>query len=203
MPYSITRHAEDLVWVEMDGHLALQQAECYFLEMWSLLDMSTQPLDLLVDGRRIAGAAPGARRRTEQVAHHPNMGHLAFVVNEHHLLLFAPLVKLVSGVGLFGDEHEALGYLCAARGRPTPQMALPDLPPHPDLDVLPLEHYQPLPEMSRMLAGAAHAPSHRQHTLGATRSILVRPLPPLPASRQKQTPLFPYFDVQGSGDGTS
>jgi hypothetical protein len=201
MPYSITRHADDLVWVEMDGHLALQQAECYFLEMWSLLDMSKQPLDLLVDGRRIAGAAPGARRRTEQVAHHPNMGHLAFVVSEHHLLLFAPLVKLVSGVGLFGDEHEALGYLCAARGRPAPAMALPDLPPPPAFDDHPVE-YEPLGlDLSRLYASGGHMPSHRQHTHGPGH-ILVRPLPPPPASRQKQTPLFPPFNGQGSGDGT-
>lgn len=202
MPYSITRHADDLVWVEMDGHLALQQAECYFLEMWSLLDMSEQPLDLLVDGRRIAGAAPGARRRTEQVAHHPNMGHLAFVVSEHHLLLFAPLVKLVSGVGLFGDEHEALGYLCAARGRPAPTMALPELPPPPIFDDHPAEYAQLGPDLSRLYVSGGHMSSHRQRAHGPGH-ILVRPLPPPPASRQKQTPLFPPFDGQGSGDGTN
>jgi hypothetical protein len=215
MPYSITRHAEDLIWVEMDGHLALPQAECYFVEMWSILDESAHPLDLLVDGRRIAGAAPGARRRTEQIVHHPNMGHLAFVVGEYHLLIFAPLVKLVSGIGLFGNEHEAINYLYASRGRPLPEDILPNLPPHPDADLHhhdlhhhDLHHHDlhhppfpPQPSVSQMVASAEHAPKHRQRALGATR-VMVRPMPPLPASRQKQTPLFPSFDGQSAGDGT-
>lgn len=172
MPYSITRYAEDLVWVEMDGQLALHHAECYFVEMWALLDVSTHPLDLLVDGRRIVGAAPGARRRTEQIAHHPNLGQLAFVVSEHHLLLFAPLVKLVSRVGLFGNTHEALAYLQTTRDRPLPEHLLQDLPPQPHVD----------------------------HELSVR--TLVRPLPLPPASRQKQTPLYRSSDGQGSTDTT-
>jgi hypothetical protein len=174
MPYSITRYAEDLVWVEMDGQLAVHHAECYFVEMWALLDANTRPLDLLVDGRRIVGAAPGARRRTEQIAHHPNLGQLAFVVSEHHLLLFAPLVKLVSGVGLFGDTHEALSYLHATRGRPLPDHLLRDLPP---------------------------PPPHGDRELVVRNTV--RPLPLPPASRQKQTPLYRPPDAQGSADGST
>jgi hypothetical protein len=213
MPYSITRHAEDLIWVEMEGHLALHHAECYFVEMWSILDAAVQPLDLLVDGRRIAGAAPGARRRTEQIVHHPNMGHLAFVVGEYHLLLFAPLVKLVSGIGLFGNEHEAISYLYASRGRPFPEHIRSNLPPQPDElhhhevhhhEVHHHEvHHSPFPppsSLSQMATSAEYAPNHRQRPLRTTR-IMLRPMPPLPASRQKQTPLFPPFDSQGAGDG--
>ena len=173
MPYSITRYAEDLVWVEMDGQLAVHHAECYFVEMWALLDATTHPLALLVDGRRIVGAAPGARRRTEQIAHHPNLGQLAFVVSEHHLLLFAPLVKLVSGVGLFGDTQEALAYLHATRGRPLPDHLLQALPP-PPLD------------------------THERSVRNTVRSL---PLPP--ASRQKQTPLYRPPGGQGSADGST
>lgn len=172
MPYSITRYAEDLVWVEIDGQLAVHHAECYFVEMWALLDATTHPLDLLVDGRRIVGAAPGARRRTEQIAHHPNLGQLAFVVSEHHLLLFAPLVKLVSGVGLFGNTQEALAYLQATRGRPLPDHLLRDLPL--------------LPHVDRELSVRTMA----------------RSLPLPPASRQKQTPLYRSPDSQGSADTT-
>ncbi|HMQ34103.1 MAG TPA: hypothetical protein PKD53_25445 [Chloroflexaceae bacterium] len=180
MPYSITRHGEHLLWVVMDGHLALHQAEGYFSEMWALLDEHPAPMDLLVDGRRIAGAAPGARRRTEQIAHHPRLGHLAFVVSEFHVLLFAPLVKLVSGVGLFGDEREALAYLGAARGTPgMANLALPNLPPPP---------------------GATNAHTSR-HARG-TRPAATRPLPPLPASRLKQTPIYPAGGGRaGAGDG--
>ena len=132
--------------------------------MWALLDVSTHPLDLLVDGRRIVSAAPGARRRTEQIAHHPNLGQLAFVVSEHHLLLFAPLVKLVSGLGLFGNTHEALAYLQSTRGRSLPEHLLQDLP----------------------------LPPHVDHELSVR--TLVRPLPLPPASRQKQTPLYQSQD---------
>lgn len=132
MPYRITRHSDDLLWVVLEGHLALDQAEAYFYELWALLDTCPIPTDLLVDGRRIAGASPAARRRTEQVAHHPRLGHLAFVVSEHHLLIFAPLVKLVSGVGLFGTELDALDYLRTARGLPSVlDTMMPRLPPLP------------------------------------------------------------------------
>ncbi|MGQ9926676.1 MAG: hypothetical protein ACUVS4_07375 [Chloroflexaceae bacterium] len=130
MPYRITRHSDDLFWVVFEGHLALDQANTYFNELWALFDTCTQPTDLLVDGRRISGASPAARRRMEQVAHHPRLGHLAFVVSEHHLLIFAPLVKLVSGIGLFGNEFEALDYLRSSRGLPPViDLAMPGLPP--------------------------------------------------------------------------
>lgn len=130
MPYRITRHSEDLIWVVVEGHMAVDQANAYFNELWMLFDTCTQPTDLLVDGRRISGASPSARRRMEQVAHHPRLGHLAFVVSEHHLLLFAPLVKLVSGIGLFGNEVEALDYLRSSRGLPPViDLAMPGLPP--------------------------------------------------------------------------
>lgn len=187
MPYSITRHAEHLLWVVMDGHLALHHAEGYFNEMWDLLDASPAPTDLLVDGRRIAGAAPGARRRTEQIAHHPHLGHLAFVVGEFHMLLFAPLVKLVSGVGLFGDEREALAYLRAARGLPpVGDLALPGLAP------------PPAPAARDYLA----PPARQQRA----RPAPTRPLPPLPASRLKQTPIDRQRPARanglaGAGDG--
>lgn len=132
MPYRITRHADDLLWVVMEGHLSLDHADAYFHELWGTLDGCPNPTDLLVDGRRIGGASPSARRRTEQIAHHPHLGHLAFVVSEGHMLIFAPFVKLVSGIGLFGSEHEALDYLRVARGLPpVADLALPTLPPSP------------------------------------------------------------------------
>lgn len=278
MPYTITRHHEDLIWVEMEGYLTLHQAESYFVELWAILDASAQPLDLLVDGRRIEGGAQGARRRTEQVVHHANLGHMAFVVGEYHLLIFAPFVKLVSGIGLFGNEHEALSYLCAARGRPAPERAFMHIPPPPSAHELP-----PLPAARALHAPAMvlhkHAPSNPEleptllarevaapllseeqtplnaaDTLAALLNevpapdppteppvsaaplspqppkpiihphpdpilairalrpnrylsplgcphIIARPLPPRPASRQKQTPI--YDDGQGSGDGVS
>ncbi len=140
MPYRITRHNEDLFWVVVEGHLALDQANSYFNELWTLFDTCTQPTDLLVDGRRISGASPAARRRMEQVAHHPRLGHLAFVVSEHHLLIFAPLVKLVSGIGLFGNEVEALDYLRSSRGLPPViDLAMPGLPPLSE-EAQPSEH---------------------------------------------------------------
>lgn len=209
MPYSINRCAEHLVWVVLEGHLALNHAERYFSEMWDLLDTTTAPTDLLVDGRQIVGAAPGARRRTEQIAHHPNLGHLAFVVSEFHMLLFAPLVKLVSGVGLFGDEHEALSYLRAARGLPpVVDLALPNLPPQPHhgepADRRAESHHEPFAHA----APHPHAqPEHAQRAVGARRTS-TRPLPPLPASRLKQTPITMrtpprYGEGQraGAGDG--
>lgn len=193
MPYSITRSAEHLVWVVIEGHLTLDHAESYFGEMWELLDTSAAPTDLLVDGRRIAGAAQGARRRTEQIAHHPNLGHLAFVVGELHLLLFAPLVKLVSGIGLFGDEREAMDYLRAARGLPAlADLGLPNLPPPPA--TCPEAHgAQPAP-----------APHPRRATHG--RPALTRALPLPPTSRLKGTPLYAREPLHSSqprraGDG--
>lgn len=130
MPYQIARHAEHLLWVTMHGHLSLDQAQAYYREMWALLDSCAGPTDLLVDGRQIAGAGFGARQRTEQIVRHGRLGHIAFVVREQHLLLFAPFVRLVSGIGLFGDEDEALDYLRAARGLPpVTDLQLPIDPP--------------------------------------------------------------------------
>lgn len=205
MPYTISSHPDHLLWVVMEGHLALPHAECYFHEMWGLLDELGGPTDLLVDGRRIAGAALGARRRTEEIAHHPNLGHLAFVVSEHHLLIFAPLVKLVSGVGMFGNESEAVGYLRAARGLPSfvehafsehvfsehvfSEPTFPD-PPAPPVVALPPPAVArtPLPTTPDPLRVALpELPPLVQHQ----RAVGARHLPPLPASRLKQTPLFP------------
>ena len=106
MPYAITRHDETLLWVVMEGQLTLSHAEEYYQELWLTLDRSPSPTDLLVDGRRMGSASMAARRRTEQIAHHPHLGHLAFVVSTHHLLIFAPFVRLVSGIGLFGHKPE-------------------------------------------------------------------------------------------------
>ncbi len=145
MPYRITRHSEDLLWVVVEGHLAVDQANAYFNELWTLFDACTQPTDLLVDGRRISGASPGARRRMEQVVHHPRLGHLAFVVSEHHLLMFAPLVKMVSGIGLFGNEFEALDFLRSSRGLPPViDLSMPGLPPRPN-GAQPSEHHAGTP----------------------------------------------------------
>lgn len=117
MPYQFKLHAPDLLWVVMHGHMELEHAEAYYYDIWQTLDSCPHPTDLLVDGRGLHSATFAARRRTEQVAHHPHLGNIAFVVREHHLLLFAPLARLVSGIGLFGAEHEALIYLRSSRGQ--------------------------------------------------------------------------------------
>lgn len=192
MPYRISRHAEHLVWVTFEGHLTTQHADSYFFELWSLLDSCPPPTDLLVDGRRISGGAPAARRRGDQILHHPHLGHLAFVVGELHLLFFAPLVKLVSGIGLFGDEGEALAYLRTARGQTIRHDLAPQhLPPHPF-------------EAGHEVLGAT-AP--QQRAVGA-RHAQTRPLPPLPASRLKRTPIDQRNPISpaeafraGAGDG--
>jgi hypothetical protein len=132
MLYQIDRHAHDMLWVKMQGHMAMDHAERYFQEMWRTLDGCPRPTDLLVDGRQMQSANHSARQRTEQIVHHPHLGHIAFVVGGHHLLLFAPLVRLVSGVGLFGDEREAMAFLRSVRGTPTiPSVGLPAMPPRP------------------------------------------------------------------------
>jgi hypothetical protein len=42
-------------------------------------------------------------------------------------------MKLVSGIGLFGDEHEAMAYLSSVRGTPTiASGGLPAMPPRPE-----------------------------------------------------------------------
>lgn len=117
MSYEITRHSEYLIWVKVHGRMSLDHAEHYYKEMWGMLDNSLAPTDLLVDGRQIHSADQQARRRTEQIMHHPHLGRIAFVVAEQHLLMFAPLVHLVSGMGMFGDEHAALHYLDETRGK--------------------------------------------------------------------------------------
>jgi hypothetical protein len=111
MPYRIRRRAEDLVWVVMEQHLLLTEAEAYYHELWQLLDSCPRRTDLLVDGRYLSGAEHGARRRTEQIAQHRHLGRIAFIVAEQHLLMFSPLVRLVSKVGLFGTVPAALQYL--------------------------------------------------------------------------------------------
>jgi hypothetical protein len=132
MSYQINRHTHNMLWVTMQGHMAMDHAEHYFQEMWQTLDGCPRPTDLLVDGRHMQGASNSARQRTEQIIHHPHLGHIAFVVGTHHLLLFAPLMKLVSGIGLFGDEHAALDFLVSARGTPTiASGGLPAMPPPP------------------------------------------------------------------------
>ncbi|MCU0490377.1 MAG: hypothetical protein MUD01_02120 [Chloroflexaceae bacterium] len=118
MSYSITRHADDLLWVEVHGHMDTGQAEAYYGEVWQTLDGCPRPTHMLLDGRGLHSASHSARRRTEEVAHHPHLGHVAFVIREQHLMIFGPFMRLVSGISLFGSEAEALDYLQAARGLP-------------------------------------------------------------------------------------
>ncbi len=206
MPYSITSYADNLIWVVIEGHLAVHHAESYYSDMWTLLNDMHAPVDLLVDGRHIAGAAPGARRRTEQIVQHPHLGYLAFVVNEHHLLLFAPLVKLVSGIGLFGDTNDALCYLRNSRGLPLDQeptlVHTADVLLHHEVAEPVFARSAPLPtfvpniaeqpplSIPRPAPRPLLQPIPRQLAVGAE-TIPNWPLPPPPASRQKQTPLFP------------
>jgi hypothetical protein len=132
MPYQINRHAHNMLWVTMQGHLAMDHAEGYFQEMWRTLDGCPRPTDLLIDGRHMQSANNSARQRTEQIIHHPHIGHIAFVVSAHHLLLFAPLMKLVSGIGMFGDERAAMEFLSGTCGTPTiVSGGLPAMPPRP------------------------------------------------------------------------
>ncbi|WP_129629725.1 STAS/SEC14 domain-containing protein [Candidatus Oscillochloris fontis] len=129
MLYKIDRHAHDLVWVTMQGHLAMEHAERYIQEIWRTLNECPRPTDLLVDGRMMQSAHTAARQRTEQVVHHPHLGHIAFVVSSQHLLLFAPLMQMLSGIGMFGDEHTAIDFLHRTRGAPSvPSMGLPTMP---------------------------------------------------------------------------
>lgn len=133
MPYQINRHTHNMLWVILQGHMPMEHAEHYFQEMWRTLDGCPRPTDLLVDGRHMHSASNNARQRTEQIIHHPHIGHIAFVVGAQHLLIFAPLVRLVSGIGLFGDEQAAMAFLNSARNTPTiASSGLPVMPPRPE-----------------------------------------------------------------------
>lgn len=128
--YEINRHAHDLVLVRLQGHMAMEHAERYFQEIWRTLDTCPRPTDILVDGRGMESAHTAARQRTEQIVHHPHLGHIAFVVSSQHMLLFAPLVQILSGIGMFGDEHAAMEYLQRTRSAPSlPNTGLPTMPP--------------------------------------------------------------------------
>ncbi len=132
MLYQIVRHESDLLWVVMRGHMEMHHADAFFQDIWGRLDDSPHPTDLLVDGREMHSANYAARRRSEQVAHHPHLGHIAFVVEQKHMLVFAPMVRLFSGIGLFGNEHDALKFLLSSRGLPSlHESKLPNLPGRP------------------------------------------------------------------------
>jgi hypothetical protein len=118
MPYQFSFHTSDLLWVEVYGHMELEHAEAYFHDIWRALDECRNPTNMLLDGRGLHSASHAARRRTEQVAHHPHLGHVAFVVSQHHFLLFAPLVRFVSGISIFGNEQEALTFLAHSSALP-------------------------------------------------------------------------------------
>ncbi len=118
MSYSIALHEADLLWVTLEGQMDQSEAERYLAEIWKLLSRCPCPTCLLVDGRQIGKVTRAAQQRTDKVVHHPHIGHIAFVVRQQHLLLFAPIVKLVSGIGMFGTESSALDYLRKVRGLP-------------------------------------------------------------------------------------
>lgn len=117
MPYQFKLHTPNLLWIVVHGTMELEHAEHYFHDIWLTLDGCPCPTDMLVDGRDLHSTSHPARRRTEQVVHHPHIGQIAFVVSEHHMLLFAPLVRFVSGIGLFRSEYEALEFLHKPRTR--------------------------------------------------------------------------------------
>lgn len=154
MPYEIVRHTTALVWVTIHGKLTMQHAEQYLSEMWQTLDRCPRPTDLLVDGRRIEDSPHTARQRSEQVIHHPHLGHIAFIVSHQHLLFFAPLMHMVSGIGMFGNEREALEYLSKVRNTPVVgAQRLPNMPPRPDM-----RPHQPAGNHSHNGSGARNDP---------------------------------------------
>lgn len=118
MPYTLTMHRSDLLWVVMSGHLDMDTANSYFDEVWRKLDSCPCPTDMLVDGRSMKDARHEARSRTEQIIHHPHLGHMAFIVSQKHLLWLAPLARLVNGIGLCGTEQEAVEFLEKSRHAP-------------------------------------------------------------------------------------
>lgn len=118
MPYHLMLRSPDLMWVVMHGQMDMAMAEAYLQDTWHMLDGCPTPTDMLVDGRGMKSGDLGGRRHTEQVLHHPNLGHVAFVVGKQHLLMFAPLVRFVSGIGLFGNEDDAVKFLQSARHLP-------------------------------------------------------------------------------------
>lgn len=134
MPYQLTMRAPDLLWVVIHGRFERTTAEKYYHDAWGMLNDCPRPTDLLLDGRGISGMMDhGARHWTDRVAHHPHLGHIAFVVPQQHLLIFAPFVKLVSGIGMFGSDHEALAFLHQNRGKsPGVSWSESDVPPLPD-----------------------------------------------------------------------
>ncbi|NJP05988.1 MAG: hypothetical protein HC837_10370 [Chloroflexaceae bacterium] len=132
MPYELKMHSTDLLWIVVSDPMNTTMAESYFNDVWQTLDTCPCMTDLLVDARGAREVNGSVRQRTEQVIHHAHLGHIAFVVGQAHLLWLAPLVRLVSGVGLFGNEHEAVAFLHKSRSLPPlHELKLPNLPEHP------------------------------------------------------------------------
>ena len=57
MPYQINRHADNMLWVTIEGHMPMEYVENYFQEMWPTLDDCPHPTDILVDGRLMHNSA--------------------------------------------------------------------------------------------------------------------------------------------------
>lgn len=119
MPYHVMLRTPELLQITLRGHLQNNVAQAFFEDVWQMLDDGPSPLHLLVDGRGIQSASQTARNQFEQIGQHPHLGHIAFVVGQPHVLLFAPVVRFIGGVGLFSSEQEALTCLQAVQNFPT------------------------------------------------------------------------------------
>jgi len=191
MSYTLTMHKPDLMWVVMDGHLDMKTAEAYFTEVWQKLDTCPCPTDMLVDGRQMKNAKHEARQRTEQVIHHPNLGHMAFIVSQTHLLWLAPLARLVSGIGLFGNEQEALAFLETARATPSARKVdlfnMGGMPEHPfahQAKGSPMPRREPAPQhaSNNGAAGAVRPPEPVRTPV--SEPAVAQPVIPLPIQAQ-------------------
>ncbi|MFP4440544.1 MAG: hypothetical protein ACLFVO_25200 [Chloroflexaceae bacterium] len=118
MPYHVMLRTPELLQITLRGHLQNNVAQAFFEDVWQMLDDGPSPLHLLVDGRGIQSASQTARSQFERIGQHPHLGHIAFVVGQPHVLLFAPVVRFIGGVGLFSSEQEALKCLQAVQNFP-------------------------------------------------------------------------------------
>lgn len=110
MPYSLNLLAPDLLHIDMHGHIDKQTAEDYLPKAWELMDNCPKPTNILTDIRRVNGCHSQSRGIIEKLKNHPNAGMYVFIVPAY-LLVFAPMVKILGNVYLYGTMEEALAFL--------------------------------------------------------------------------------------------
>ncbi len=128
MPYHLVLHTPDTLYASLQGSIEIETATALVQDIWQMLDDCFNPTQILLDARGSQIDSCVARFCVEHIIQHMHLGHMALVISQDYMHLFAPMVQSVPSVTIFEQQRDALLFLQAVdRTQPVLQSDQADL----------------------------------------------------------------------------